>query len=189
MNDKPNSEQNQIGIAGLPKRWAIVVQLVGTFGLAVFLVLYYVLFMYPSETARYEKLRVSVEDLMAVVEKQQARLTREQADKLEDLFVSAVASEFCVRAIRGIEKDIDELELARELEDTLMMQVDKLRGLVRRDGSQISELLTNKIRASSIPMYTASRMADRWKNSTAFVILDDCKRIMLDLIGRMQRAK
>ncbi len=36
----PNEDQpkfNEVGIASLPKSWAVAVQLVGTFGLAVFL--------------------------------------------------------------------------------------------------------------------------------------------------------
>lgn len=61
----PKSEE--VGIAGLPKSWAVAVQLVGTFGLAVFLVLYYVLVMQPKDAQRYEQLRQSVTSLGEIV--------------------------------------------------------------------------------------------------------------------------
>ena len=57
MATQDQEEAREVGIAGLPKGWAIAVQLVGTFALAVFLVLYYVLVMQPREAERYEQLR------------------------------------------------------------------------------------------------------------------------------------
>ncbi|MEE9263678.1 MAG: hypothetical protein V3V11_04410, partial [Vicinamibacteria bacterium] len=66
-----NERQRQIGIRGLPETWSVVVQLTGTFGLAVFLVLYYVLFMQPRAQARYDQLTSSVDSLIDVVERGQ----------------------------------------------------------------------------------------------------------------------
>ena len=41
--DDNNEKDSKRGIRGLPRPWSIAVQVVGTFGLAVFLVLYYVI--------------------------------------------------------------------------------------------------------------------------------------------------
>ena len=58
-----NKHPSGLGISGLPRPWSTVVQLVGTFGLAVFLVLYYVLVIHPQEEKRYEELKNSVQQL------------------------------------------------------------------------------------------------------------------------------
>ncbi len=62
--------------------WSLAVHLVGTFGLAVFLVLYYVLVMQPRAQASYDRLRGSVDALLQVVEKGQTLLRQEQGDRL-----------------------------------------------------------------------------------------------------------
>jgi hypothetical protein len=91
MQSEDHSESKEVGTAGLPRGWAVAVQLVGTFGLAVFLVLYYVLVMQPKEAERYGQLRQSVTSLGDIVAGQQSLLTREQASQLEELFVMAMA--------------------------------------------------------------------------------------------------
>ena len=92
MSENNASDRPQ-GISSLPRPWSTAVQLVGTFGLAVFLVLYYVLVMHPQERARYDELRKSVESLIDVVEKGQSLITKDQAKRLESLYVLAVANE------------------------------------------------------------------------------------------------
>lgn len=150
MNNKRDSEVGKFGISGLPRRWAITVQLVGTFGLAVFLVLYYIFVMQPREAAQYENLRESVESMMHVVEKQQSLLTREQASRLETLYVLAVAPEVVDRIIGGLEQNIAPEVLARGVEDAMRVRASLLDGLTRKDGGKVSEMLTNKIRDNSI---------------------------------------
>ena len=122
MSENQNPERQQFGISGLPKAWGVVVQLVGTFGLAVFLVLYYVLYMHPNETEKFDNLRRSMDELTnsvdaltGHVEKQLSLLSNQQANSLEELFVSAVASEYCVRAVRNKEFARDAAETAKML--------------------------------------------------------------------------
>ncbi len=79
--------------ARLPSRWELIVQLVGTFGLAVFLVLYYVLVMQPREQARYDELRLSVDAVLQMVEAGQTFVTREQSERLKELFIISAAPE------------------------------------------------------------------------------------------------
>jgi hypothetical protein len=189
MNDQTEQEQTKVGIAGLPKQWAVAVQLIGTFGLAVFLVLYYLFFMYPRETARYENLQKSVEGLMAVVEKQQTLLQGPQADSLEVLFVSAVAGEFCVRTVRAMREGTEAAELARSLDDALMMQVDRLQGLTRKDGRQVSEMLANKIRESRLSVAFANEAPRRWQDAEPIEMLQDCEGFLHERLGRLRRAK
>lgn len=191
MSEDDKSKTSAVGIAGLPRKWSVAVQLVGTFGLAVFLVLYYVLFMYPRETARYDDLRASVEGLMDVVKRQTTMIEGPQADRLENLFLSAVAGDFCLGAALATASDakVEPTKLAIELDSVLMRQVDQLQGLTRADGKQISEMLTNKIRESHVSMKVAVEAPKRWEGKSNLDILRDCKFLLEGELGRFRRAK
>jgi len=155
---KPNTNKSeQGGIGTLPKKWAVAVQLVGTFGLAVFLVLYYVLIMQPRENERYDKLRASVDFLREAVEKNQSLLTREQAANVENLFVIAAAGELADLLAKELKATPNAAALRAKIEDLLLVQTSLLQGLVRKEGGSLSEMMTHKIRTSEIADQIAKR--------------------------------
>lgn len=182
------------GIQGLPKRWATVVQLVGTFGLAVFLVLYYVLVMQPREQARYEGLRDSVELLLAAVESGQSLVSRDQANDLEDLYIRAVAPELARRidqvAGPGAEPSPERLdELAGELADTLRIRTQLLQGLRREDGGALSEMLTNKIINTGVAEEIVRRAVENGPFEDREVLVGLCLDTLREAFTRAALAK
>jgi hypothetical protein len=185
--DQPTSAE--VGIAALPKGWAVAVQLVGTFGLAVFLVLYYVLVMQPKEAERYEQLRQAVTSLGEIVAGQQSLLTREQASQLEDLFVMAMAPEVAGVIVGELKGHATAEVLGKKIEDTLIFQTRLLEGLRRKDGGTISEMLTHKIRNSGISREIAQRAVAEWSNAEPDLIARECRGALNVAIKRAAMAK
>ncbi len=163
--------------------WSLAVQLVGTFGLAVFLVLYYVLVMQPKAQADYDRLRSSVDALLQVVEKGQTMVSQEQGDRLEELYILAVAPELANRmeralpqsAIAAARADTLAEELQSSLEDVLVIRTRLLRGLSLPDGGDVSQALTSKIREREIPQQLAQRAVVEWPYGSREELLDMCK--------------
>ncbi len=189
MPNEDHSKSKEVGIAGLPKSWAIAVQLVGTFGLAVFLVLYYVLVMQPKEAERYEQLRQSVASLGEIIAGQQSLLTREQASQLEDLFVMAMAHEVAEIIVGELRGNTTAEALAKKIEDKLIFETRLLEGLRRKDGGTISEMLTHKIRNSGISQELAQRAVGEWKNAEPKKVADECRGALNFAIKRAAMAK
>ena len=95
------------GISSLPNPWKTIVNLIGTFGLAVFLVVWYLVKMQPDEAARYKNiskevtqlsvnvsnLSVSVGELNQLIRTKQTILTKTQADNLKKLYIATVSNE------------------------------------------------------------------------------------------------
>lgn len=189
MNTKNNAEQQKIGLAGLPRSWAVAVQLVGTFGLAVFLVLYYVLVMQPREAAKYEQLRTSIDRLTKVVEEEQGLVTKAQADKLEELFILAVAPQVADLIIEQLTVETSIQEFQAKLEDAIIVQTDLLSGLTREDGGSISEMLTHKIRNSDIAGNLAEQVVERWTGANRKEIVADCEDALRFAVRRARMAK
>jgi len=185
--DHPGSKD--VGIAGLPKTWAVAVQLVGTFGLAVFLVLYYVLVMQPRDAQRYEQLRQSVTSLGEMVAGQQSLLSREQASRLEDLFVMAMAHELAGVIAGELRINSPAEALAKKIEDKLIVETRWLEGLRRKDGGTISEMLTHKIRNSGIGRQIAHHATAEWKTAGTQTIADGCRDALNLAIKRAAMAK
>jgi len=156
---KSNKEPQRLGILGLPPKWSVAVQVVGTFGLAVFLVLYYVLFMHPVEVKRYNNLNTSiteltekVENLAEVVKGNQIILKEYQSAQLEELFTKCVAYKIWDSIIeyKKIQGVIPTLELQKTLENTLIIDTKLAEGLLYDDGSDIAGMLKDKILKSKI---------------------------------------
>jgi hypothetical protein len=189
MSKDDDPMPKEVGMAGLPKSWAVAVQLVGTFGLAVFLVLYYVLVMQPKEAERYEQLRQSVTSLGEIVAGQQSLLTREQASQLEDLFVMAMAHEVADLIVGELEGNPTVEVLAKKIEDKLIFQTRLLEGLRRKDGGTISEMLTHKIRNSGISQEIAQRAVAEWRNAEPDMIANECRGALNFAIKRAAMAK
>lgn len=189
MPNEDHPKSKEVGVAGLPKSWAVAVQLVGTFGLAVFLVLYYVLVMQPKEAERYEQLRQSVTSLGEIVAGQQSLLTREQASQLEDLFVMAMAHEVADLIVGELRGNSTAEALAKKIEDKLILQTRLLEGLRRKDGGTISEMLTHKIRNSGISQEIAQRAVAEWRNAEPEMIANECRGALNFAIRRAAMAK
>jgi len=177
------------GIASLPKTWALIVQVVGTFGLAVFLVLYYVLVMQPKDAARYEGLRQAVATLSEVVAGQQSLLSRAQAAQLEDLFVVAAAHEVAELIVGEVKGGPSVEALAKTIEDKLIFQTRLLEGLRRKDGGTLSEMLTHKIRNSGIAQQLAQKALAAWRNADPATVANECRNALLSAIQRAAMAK
>jgi len=189
MSNEDYPKSKEVGIAGLPKSWAVAVQLVGTFGLAVFLVLYYVLVMQPKEAERYEQLRQSVTSLGEIVAGQQSLLTRDQASQLEDLFVMAMAHEVRDLIVGRLRGNSTAVALEKKIEDALIFQTRLLEGLRRKGGGTISEMLTHKIRNSGISQEIAQRALAEWRIAEPEKIANECRDALNFVIKRAAMAK
>ena len=189
MAKENQQKSSEPGIAGLPKNWATAVQIIGTFGLAVFLVLYYVLVMQPREAERYEQLRQSVASLEQTIAGQQSLLTREQAEQLENLYILAMANEIADLIAAELQADTTVDALAKKIEDNLIFQTQMLEGLRRKDGGTVSEMLTHKIRNSEISRDLASRAAGQWQNTDRTARVDGCRSALSFAIKRAAMAK
>lgn len=189
MQKENQQKSSEPGIASLPRNWATAVQIIGTFGLAVFLVLYYVLVMQPREADRYEQLRQSVVSLEQTIAGQQSLLTREQAEQLEDLYVLAMANETADLLAAELQADTAADALAKKIEDNLIFQTRLLEGLRRKDGGTVSEMLTHKIRNSGISGELASKAIEQWQNTGRAAIVDGCRSALNFAIKRAAMAK
>jgi hypothetical protein len=189
MSDETHSKTAEAGFAGLPKGWAGPVQIVSTFGLAVFLVLYYVLVMQPKEAARYEQLRQSVDTLSEIVGAQQSLLTREQAVQLEELFIMAMGNEAAALIVTELKANPIPDRLAAKIEDKLIFETRLLQGLKRKDGGTISEMMTHKIRNSEISQQIAQRAVDQWKEAEFQAIANECRAALNFALQRAAMAK
>lgn len=189
MSNGADVNPKESGIAGLPKAWAIAVQLVGTFGLAVFLVLYYVLVMQPKDAARYEQLSQSVTSLGEIVAGQQSLLTREQASRLEDLFVMAMAPEMAELIVGELKGNSTTEVLSKKIEDKLIFRTRLLEGLRRKDAGVVSEMLIHKIRNSGISQEIAQRANSGWRDAEPKMIAKECLDALDFAIKRATLAK
>ena len=143
------SSNNEItdtqGISALPKPWATAVQLIGTFGLAVFLVLYYVFVMQPQERERYDDLRESVESLISVVEKNQTLVTKGQVKNLETLYVMSVANDLGPLIHDAISKEVASQDVNDIVRRTMRRRTELIEGFAKKDGTTISEHIAHRI--------------------------------------------
>lgn len=133
------------GIPGLPERWRVPVQLISTFGLAVFLVLYYLFVIRPEDNARFETMRQSIDELKQVVRADKAVVTDEQAERLERLYIAAVAPD--VADI--LQRDLSQDAKGDEVERVLLVWTDELRGFLRESGRSVAEQLQNRLRPAN----------------------------------------
>ncbi|MHC4741946.1 MAG: hypothetical protein ACYS8Z_08555 [Planctomycetota bacterium] len=175
MPNENQAKPKEVGIPGLPKNWAVAVQLVGTFGLAVFLVLYYVLVMRPEENDRYDKLSDAVILLETTVAGQQSQLTRAQTSQLDDLFVMAMANEVADVIVAELKDNPTAESLAKEIGDELIFHTGLLEGLRQKGGGAISEMLIHKIRNSRISQRIAKTAVDKWSTADSEMIASECR--------------
>lgn len=158
----------------LPTKWELIVQLVGTFGLAVFLVLYYVVFVQPREARRYEDLRRSVDSVVQLAQSGQTLVTREQAERLKELFILSAAPELTrylqARLSHEAGKDTVSaadaraltVSLSENLHEILVVRSRLLRGLSRDRDDDLAELLDARLSESGVASRIAERAVREW---------------------------
>lgn len=173
-------EQKVVGLASLSRPWAIAVQLIGTFGLAVFLVLYYVLVMRPEDNKRYEDLRTSVDSLVRIVEKNHTLVTEDLEQKLQSIYIEAASVELAEIILHEREHSPTEEKLADEFNKALIAKTNLFHRLSRRDGRSVSELLSNKIQHFDIANMLASQVMERGRH-------EDRQRIVADIRSFLER--
>ena len=179
MMAKSNKEPQKLGIPGLPTKWSVAVQLIGTFGLAVFLVLYYLFAMGPKENKRYDELNTSinelntsinelntpineltekVKNLAEAVKGNKIMLKENQSIQLEELFTKCVTYKIVDSIIeyKKIQMDYPFLKLQERLENTLIIDTKLAEGLLYDDGSEIVGMLKHKIFKSKIAQNLAT---------------------------------
>ncbi|HKJ77000.1 MAG TPA: hypothetical protein VKA64_07335 [Gammaproteobacteria bacterium] len=133
---------HEAGIAGLPAKWRVPVQLISTFGLAVFLVLYYLFVIRPEDVARFEAMRQTIDELKQVVQADAAFLKNEQAERLERLYIDAVVPE----VVEILRQDKVREAAIGEIDRRLILKTDRLRGFVRENGRTVTEQLRARLR-------------------------------------------
>ena len=189
MADEKREQSGGIGLSGLPKNWSVAVQLVGTFGLAVFLVLYYVLVMQPRDVQRYEELRDSVVSLEKIMIGRQSLVTRETVRRLEDLYIAGVSYETALLVKKELERNVNPTDLSKEVEKKLIFETRLLEGLRRKNEGVVSEMLTYKILNSEISDRIAKKAVQEWQGKTLEEIVDECRDALYFAIRRAARAK
>lgn len=179
-----DGQQSDRGISSLPPFWSAAVQLIGTFGLAVFLVLYYVLVMHPQERQQYGELRgtvesliekereqygelrEAVESLIRMVEREQKLLTDTEVSELEGLYVYAVAGELCFLIHDELEQGTEVDALAERIGTILQRTTEKLEHFTRKDGRSVSEPIVQRLAGSpSIGRKIAESATTDWRTS------------------------
>lgn len=178
MNKIPKQAETNGDTNRLPHPWDVAVQLIGTFGLAVFLVLYYLFVMKPQETAKYEQLRFSVDSLTSVLQSQQTLITREQEFGIENLYINAVTLDISNRIMEGIRRNQSEEDIRREIENVLINKTRFVQGFARRDGRILSERFTNRIRESQIADMLAREAVHGWRTKDHEEITERCFAII-----------
>ncbi|WP_457577998.1 hypothetical protein [Desulfomarina sp.] len=189
MADEKQDQSGGVGLAALPKNWSVAVQLVGTFGLAVFLVLYYVLVMQPRDIRRYEELRDSILSLEKIMIGRQSLVTRETVRQLEDLYIAGVGYETGSFVKKELEKNVNSADLAKEIEKKLIFETRLLEGLRKKDEGVVSEMLTYKILDSGISDEIAKKAVREWRGKTLEEIVAECRNALYFAIRRAARAK
>lgn len=203
---KSNKEPQKLGIQGLPPIWSVAVQLIGTFGLAVFLVLFYLFSMGPEENKRYDEFNKSinehntsiteltekVKNLAAVVKDDQVILEEYQSAQLEALFTKCVAYKIADSIFEY--KDYPDhflviLEVKKNLENTLIIDTELAEGLLYADGRDIAVVLKDKILKSKIAQHFADYLyaeakGDEWSLPNRDVLSNLIRSDILFVIRR-----
>lgn len=189
MSDKSEQDSEKAGIAGLPKSWGTAVQLISTFGLAVFLVLYYVLVMRPEENARYDQLRTSVESLIEVVEAGSTLVTRDQGLRLQELYIDAIAYDLAREIRKRMTTSPDLQALAADLKRLMIVRTDILQGITRKDGGTISDMLARQIDVTDVATIMTKHADENLRGADLPEIVDACRGILRTYLREIAAAK
>lgn len=178
MNQEHRDASELGSVRRLPTKWELAVQLVGTFGLAVFLVLYYVVFVQPREARRYDELRQSVDSVVQLARSGQTLVTREQAERLKELFIVAAAPELTrylhetlsqaagKETVSAADARPLAASLSENLQEILVVRSRLLRGLSRDRDDDLMELLGARLSSSGVAHQIAERAVREWPYRT-----------------------
>ena len=158
------------GIAGLSKTWRDSVQIVSTFGLAVFLVLYYVLFVRKEDSKRYEDLRASVNALVTINERQGSLISPEVERRLEAIYLDAVSGDVARIIELELKRNKSKERLVDAIRKALVAKTSLVNGLYRRDGRSVSEVLLARIQNFDLPDNLAQYALDTLAGSDSEAI-------------------
>jgi hypothetical protein len=184
------SDSPEPGIQSLPKKWAVPVQVISTFGLAVFLVLYYLFVIRVEDAKRYESLRDSVNALVAINERGETLLTADLERRLQIIFIEIAAREVGDLALDELPKSPSVEQLGRLFDQTLVNRASQLlQGLARKDGRGLSELTTNKLRNFDLSKRLAETAIERWKNAPRNQVVNECRDFLLREMSFIASAK
>jgi hypothetical protein len=184
------NESPESGVHTLPKKWATAVQLISTFGLAVFLVLYYLFAIRVEDAKRYESLRDSVNALVAINERGETLLTADLERRLQVIFVEVSARELGDVTLDESNKSLSVEQLSRLFEQTLVNRASQLlQGLARKDGRSLSELTTNKLRNFDLMKRLAEAAVERWKSAPRNQVVTECRDFLLRELSFIASAK
>jgi hypothetical protein len=143
--------------------------------------------MQPREQIRYEELRTSIDSMIRVVEEGQSLLTREQGDRLKELYILSVVPELASRIedrmpgsptprpVSAADGELLKQLLCRDLADVLLVRSQLLRGLSRRDGGDVAELIRNTVRENQSAEKLAARVIIEWPYRSREEMLNSCR--------------
>lgn len=184
-----NAKQPAAGLARLPKTWATAVQLISTFGLAVFLVLYYLFVIRVEERKRYEDLRASIDALVRINEQGETLLTADLERRLQGIYVEVVSRELGDLFVDELKKSPSPADLTQLVRQTMVNRTSLLQGLSRKDGMSLSELVSNKINNFDFAKKFAEYALANWANAERSRIVQESHAILMREFEFIARAK
>ena len=197
MNDSNRRRRVRFS-PNLSTQWSDVVQLVGTFGLAVFLVLYYVLIVQPRQQVQYDKLRQSVEAVVRVVEAQQSMVSREQAGRLEELFLLAISPELADEVERMLgdgapvpAADAGRLrtQLEQSVDELIVVRSRLLKGFLRRDREDVAQALVTALASGNVSERLASRAVNDWPYASRSELESACRESLFASLQKVPERR
>lgn len=188
-NDKiPNDNQKTDGqgISGLPNPWKTIVYLINTFGLAVFLVVWYVVKIQPNNAARYENLgnqvsemsvnisnlSLKVDELNQLIKNKKTLLTKDQANNIKKLYIETVTSKLnhvFLSKLKTIKSSSTRKEnikyLIDEMQKIMSNNAEYIDGLVELGDIEIKSEIAKRIyEKEGVCNRIAIEAIDKWKD-------------------------
>jgi hypothetical protein len=182
-------KQPTVGISGLPKNWATAVQLISTFGLAVFLVLYYLFVIRTEDQKRYENLRASIDALVRINEKGETLLSADLERRLQQIYVEVVSRELADLVVEELKKTPKPADLTQVVRQTMINRTSLVQGLSRKDGVSLSELLANKINNFDLGKKYADYAIATWSGADRNRIAQESHSILMRELDFIAKAK
>ena len=179
----PNNSQqpNDQGIRSLPEPWKTIVHLIGTFGLSVFLVIWYLVKIQPEQATQYENIRVNVSNLSVLVgelnqlvKTKQTILTKTQSDNLKKLYIATVSNKLnyvICNILKKYNSSTDREKIIRDLVDemqkTMNLYASFVDNLIEVDRNTIKAQIAQQIGVNEgVCKRIAMEAIDGWKDKT-----------------------
>jgi hypothetical protein len=201
-NSNKAKENSGFGITSLEEPWRTIVYLVGTFGLSVFLVVWYLVKIQPDEKAQYEKistvvsnlsvnldnLAVSVELLSLKIKEGQSLLTKNQGNNLKRLYIATVSNELNHEICKKLNEFNDQIDrekaiidLADIIKKTMLDYAELIGDLVELEHNVIQAEIAKQIHGEEgVCKRIAMEAIDKWKNKTPLEVSEALKWSLKD---------